>query len=91
MLADRVCLPLDAHPVDGGDVFILVYGARCDWACNTLAAGHARLSIDGQQIELASPHLMTGEKAWQAIGDGAKRPPGVLRITEYRRMDVADR
>lgn len=24
--------PLDAHPVDGGYLFILVYGSRSDWS-----------------------------------------------------------
>ncbi len=31
--------PLDAHPVDGGYLFILVYGSGSDWVQNALAAG----------------------------------------------------
>ena len=83
--------PLDAHPVEGGYVFILVYGSRSDWVRNSLAAGQARLTIDGEEIELAAPRLISGDEAWQAIGDTVKRPPGMLRITEYLRMDLADR
>jgi deazaflavin-dependent oxidoreductase (nitroreductase family) len=83
--------PLDAHLVDGGYVFILVYGSRSDWVRNTLAAGHARLTVDGQEIELTAPRLISGPEAWQAIGEGVKRPPGVLRINEYLRMDRAGR
>lgn len=81
--------PLDAHPVDGGYVFILVYGSRSDWVRNSLADGHARLTIDGEDIELTAPRLIDEHEAWQAIGDDVKRPPGLLRITEYLRMDRA--
>lgn len=80
--------PLDAHPVDGGYVFILVYGARSDWVRNSLAAGYASLRIDNTEIELTAPRLISEHEAWQAIGDGVKRPPKVLRITEYLRMDA---
>ena len=81
--------PLDAHGVDGGYVFILVYGSRSDWVRNILAAGHARRAVDGQAIELTSPRLVSDQEAWQAIGEGVKRPPGFLRINEYLRMDLA--
>jgi deazaflavin-dependent oxidoreductase (nitroreductase family) len=83
--------PLDAHPVDGGYVFVLVYGSRSDWARNILAAGRARLTLDGQDIELAAPRLISGEEAWRSIGPGVKRPPRFLRINEYLRMDLARR
>lgn len=81
--------PLDAHPVKGGYVFILVYGSESDWVRNILAAGHARLTIDGQDIELAAPRVISGREAWRAIGAGVKRPAGFLRIDEYLRMDLA--
>ncbi len=81
--------PLDAHAVDGGYVFILVYGSQSDWVRNILAAGHARLTIDGQDTELAAPRLISGKEAWRAIGEDVKRPPGFLRIDEYLRMDLA--
>ena len=83
--------PLDAHPVDGGYVFILVYGSRSDWVRNILAAGHARLTLDGQDIELTAPRLISEREAWSAIDEGVKRPPGFLRIHEYLRMDLAHR
>ncbi len=34
--------PLDAHPVDGGYVFILVYGSRSDWVRAERAARGGR-------------------------------------------------
>ncbi|MFA9431740.1 nitroreductase family deazaflavin-dependent oxidoreductase [Egicoccus sp. AB-alg2] len=82
--------PLDAHPVDGGYVFILVYGSRSDWVRNVLAAGHARLTRDGQEIDLTAPRLVTETEAWRALGDGVKRPPSFLHIDEYLRMDLVD-
>ncbi len=81
--------PLDAHPVDGGYVFILVYGSRSDWVRNSMAAGHARLTVGGEEFDLTAPRLIGGDEAWEAIGDAVKRPPGMLRITEYLRMDTA--
>lgn len=81
--------PLDAHPVDGGYLFILVYGSKSDWVRNVLAAGHARLTIDGEEIDLTTPRLVDEDEAWQALPDTVKRPPRLLRITEYLRMDFA--
>lgn len=81
--------PLDAHPVDGGYLFILVYGAESDWVRNVLAAGHARLTIDGEEAELATPRLVDENEAWQAVADTVERPPRFLRISEYLRMDLA--
>jgi deazaflavin-dependent oxidoreductase (nitroreductase family) len=83
--------PLDAHPVEGGYVFVLVYGSRSDWVRNTLAAGHARLTVDGQDVELTAPRVIAEEEAWQAIGDGVKRPPRALKISEFLRMDLVCR
>jgi deazaflavin-dependent oxidoreductase (nitroreductase family) len=80
--------PLDAHPVDGGYLFVLVYGGRSDWARNILAAGHARLRIDGTEVELTAPRLVGTEEADAALPDHVARPPKLLRITEFLRMDT---
>lgn len=82
--------PLDAHPVEGGYRFILVYGSESDWVRNVLAAGHARLTIEGEDVELTAPRLVDGEEAWAALPDTVKRPPRCLRITEYLRTDRAE-
>ncbi len=82
--------PLDAHPVDGGCVFVLVYGSQSDWVRNIMAAGHARLTVGKRDIDLTAPRLISGREAWGAIGEGVKRPPGFLRIDEYLRMDLAN-
>lgn len=82
--------PLDAHPVDGGYVFILVYGSQSDWVRNILAAGRARLTLGDQDIELPNPQLISGQEAWRDIGEDVRRPPRFLRIDEYLRMDLAN-
>lgn len=83
--------PLDAHPVDGGYVFILVYGSDSDWVRNVIAAGHARLAVGGEDVELTRPRLIAEDEAWRILDRNVKRPPRVLRVTEYLRMDLAER
>jgi deazaflavin-dependent oxidoreductase (nitroreductase family) len=80
--------PLDAHPVDGGYLFVLVYGSKSDWVRNVLAAGHADLTIDGEDVGLTTPRLVGEDEALAALPPSVKRPPRLLRITEYLRMDV---
>jgi deazaflavin-dependent oxidoreductase (nitroreductase family) len=80
--------PLDAHPVDGGYLFVLVYGSGSDWVQNVLAAGHARLRVDGEEFELSAPRLVGEDEAFRALGDEVPRPPKLLRISEFLRMDV---
>ncbi len=81
--------PLDAHPVDGGYVFVLVYGSGSDWVQNILADKRARLRVDGRHEELTAPRLISKEEAFEVISDETPRPPRVLRITEFLRMDLA--
>lgn len=80
--------PLDAHPVDRGYLFVLVYGSGSDWVQNVLAAGHARLRVDGREMELAAPRLVGEAEAFQALAEDLSRPPKMLRITEFLRMDL---
>ncbi|MGW6728524.1 nitroreductase family deazaflavin-dependent oxidoreductase [Nocardia sp. NPDC055029] len=82
--------PLDAYPVDGGYVFVLVYGSGSDWVRNVLAAGGARLRIDGHEVELAAPVVIGETEAFQALADDVARPPKLLRITEFLRMDLVE-
>ena len=81
--------PLDAHPVDGGYVFVLVYGSGSDWVQNVLSAGRARLRVGGREVELAAPRLVGEDEAFAALSDEVARPPRLLRITEFLRMDQA--
>ncbi|GIH97031.1 nitroreductase family deazaflavin-dependent oxidoreductase [Planobispora siamensis] len=80
--------PLDAHPVDGGYLFIPVYGPGADWVRNILAAGSARLRVDGREVELTAPRIVGKGEAFQALPDGVARPPRWLHLTEFLRMDL---
>jgi deazaflavin-dependent oxidoreductase (nitroreductase family) len=80
--------PLDAHAVEGGYLFVLVYGSGSDWVQNVLAADGARLRVDGEEVELAAPRLVGRDEAFRALPDEVARPPKVLRITEFLRMDL---
>lgn len=81
--------PLDAHPVDGGYIFILVYGSRSDWVQNILAAGRATLTVAGKTIELDTPRVVSKEVAWPQLAADTKEPPGLLRVNEFLQMDLA--
>ena len=81
-------MPLAAYPVEGGYIFILVYGSGSDWVRNVLAAGSAGLSFDGEDVDLVSPKLVTGDVAWQLLPPTTKKPPSFLRITEFLQMDT---
>lgn len=83
--------PLDATEIDGSFVFILVYGSGSDWVQNVLAAKSASLQINEEEIELASPRLLTEDAAWELLDGIAKRPPGFLNIDEYLQMDIVER
>ncbi|MCH8900155.1 MAG: nitroreductase family deazaflavin-dependent oxidoreductase [Acidobacteria bacterium] len=80
--------PLDAHPVDGGYIVIVMYGLDSDWVQNVLAAGAATLEIEGEEFELMSPRLVSKEDAWQLLSTTTKAPPDYLRVTEYLQMDL---
>ncbi len=81
--------PLDAHPVENGYIFILMYGSGSDWVKNVLAAGTARLTVDGEEFELASPRVVTKDVAWQQLPATTKAPPDYLRVTEFLQMDIS--
>lgn len=81
--------PMDAHPVEGGYLFVCVYGAESDWVQNVLAAGSARLHVDGRDVDLTQPRVVGPDEAHAALPDDIPRPPRLLRITEFLRMDLA--
>ncbi len=81
-------VPLDAHAVAGGYIFILMYGADSDWVRNILAAGTARLTIDGMEIDLVAPRVINTDAAWAQLPTTTKAPPGFAKVTEYLQMDT---
>ncbi len=80
--------PLDAHPFDDGYLFIPMYGPRTDWVKNVLAAGTARVRIDGDEIELAAPRLVEKDAVWHLLPATIKTPPTIKGESELLRMDV---
>jgi len=78
--------PLDAHPSPDGYVFIPMYGPRTDWVKNVLAAGAARLCVDGQEIELESPQMVRKADIWPLLPTTTKTPPGISDESELLRM-----
>jgi len=81
--------PLDAHPVEGGYVFIPNYGPGSDWVRNILAAGSARLRVEGEELELTSPRMVRKADVWATLPAGTKTPPGIKDDSELLQMDRA--
>ena len=75
--------PLEAVPVEGGYVITLVYGSKSDWVQNVLAAGSAKLEVDGNLVELTDPELLSADEAFARLPAGTKRPPKLLKIGEF--------
>ena len=80
--------PLDAHRVEGGYLFVPVYGVNSDWVRNVLAAGAARLRIDGSEVSLTAPRLIGEDAAFALLPEGAKRPPRWLKLEHYLLTDL---
>ena len=79
--------PLDAHPVEGGYIFIVNYGTlKSDWVKNILASGKADLRVGGDELELVSPRLISKDEALQRLPEGTKPPPGF--VTEFMQMET---
>ncbi len=82
--------PLDAHRVDGGFIFIVMYGSDSDWVKNVQAAGTASLQVGGEQFDLVKPRLVGKDAAWEQMPATAKPPPNFLKVTEYLQMDITE-
>lgn len=76
--------PMDAFPTDNGYVCVVRYGPDSDWVRNTLAAGGARLRVDGDELELASPRLVSEEEALTRFDP----PDKFNRADDYLLFDV---
>ena len=81
--------PLDAIPIEGGYLVMVVYGPRTDWLRNVLASGTATLLVDGERVDLVDPRLIGVDEAHALLPASASRPPRMLGITDYLRMDTA--
>ncbi len=81
--------PLDATPIDGGYLFVPVYGVESDWVRNVLAAGTARLRTGGLEIVVTNPRLIDEEAAFALLPESAERPPKWLKLEQYLLTDLA--
>jgi deazaflavin-dependent oxidoreductase (nitroreductase family) len=86
---NRYRTPLEAHEVEGGFVFIMVYGPKTDWAQNVLVAGSAELEYHGETLALEGPRKISKEAAQALLPETTKAPPAFLNITDYLQMDRA--
>lgn len=81
--------PLEPMAVDGGYVFVLMYGADAtDWVQNVLTDERAALEVDGEQLELVNPQIFVGDEGWAQVPTD-NRPPDFLKVSEILRMDIA--
>jgi deazaflavin-dependent oxidoreductase (nitroreductase family) len=51
--------PIDAQRTPDGVVVCLVYGPQADWCCNVLAAGQCTLTLEGQELALGAPRVIS--------------------------------
>lgn len=80
---------LDAHPVEGGFLFIPIYGANSDWVRNVLAAGSARLRTGGSEVVVTNPRLIDAKAAFGLLPEGLPRPPAWLKIEQCLLTNLA--
>ncbi len=81
--------PLDAHAIEGGYLFVPVYGVTSDWVRNVLAAGSARLRLGDEVVSLTAPRLVDEATAFALLPEGTTRPPAWLKIDQYLITDRA--
>ncbi len=81
--------PLDATPIEGGYLFVPVYGVESDWVRNVLAAGSARLRTGGTEVVVTNPRLIDEETAFALLPDDTERPPKWLKLEQYLLTDLA--
>ena len=81
--------PLDAHPIDDGYLFILMYGSDSDWVQNILASQRATLRVADSEIGLVTPKVVDRSRAKAVLSPNTKMPPDFLKVSEFLTMDVA--
>lgn len=81
--------PLDAYPTDDGFMFTVNYNDS-DWPKNVMAAGSATLRLDGEDIALIEPVLLTPSDAYPLINDPTKKtPPSLVGVVHCLMMTRA--
>ena len=75
--------PLDAYPTIGGYLLVVRYGPGSDWVRNVLAAGEARLRVDGEELYLDSPRLVSQNDAVIQLAPGAEPTKDFFKAEHY--------
>jgi len=87
----RYQTPLDVHRCNDGTVVIfIVYGSKCDWVQNVLAAGTAQIKIGDEQLSAHTPRIIDRDAAARLVPPDVSMPPGLLKVTEFLQIDIAD-
>lgn len=81
--------PLDAHRIDGGFIFFVMYGTQSDWVQNVLTAGEARLEVGDEEFGLVNPRIVSEEAAWEQLPETTKAVPGLF-TPDYLQMDIRE-
>jgi hypothetical protein len=81
--------PLDAHPVEDGYVFFVLYGPDTDWVRNILHAGGAELRLPTGVTNLTNPRLLSRDEVQAVLPDGVDLPPGFRKVDHFLRLDAA--
>lgn len=79
--------PLEVYRIEGGFLFVLMYGSDADWVQNLLFAGKATLTIGDDVFDLVNPRLIPEAEAWFLVPPETKKPPSFLRVHEFLRAD----
>ncbi len=74
--------PLEALEIEGGYLFVMMYGPESDWVKNTLSACSARLERDGTSIDLAAPKVVPVDQAIPLLAADRKQPPAWVWVNE---------
>lgn len=79
--------PLEAYRIEGGFLFVLMYGSDSDWVQNVLHAGKATLTIGDDTFDIVNPRLIPEADAWELVPPETKKPPSFLSVHEFMRAD----
>lgn len=81
--------PLDAHPVEGGYVFFINYGAgKSDWVKNVMASGEATLVLGDREVALTTPRILSEAQAFELLPATVEPLPKWMNVTEFLSMSA---
>jgi deazaflavin-dependent oxidoreductase (nitroreductase family) len=83
--------PVDAYPTVEGYVLVVRYGTDSDWVRNALAADGARLRVEGEEVNLDTPRLVSQAEALGLLAPGGAEPAkDFFKAEHYLLMDRSE-